>query len=115
MALCKSLLTQSWQILQPFLKLGLTLNSPELALICRHRECRYALQQAIKHVYSHLWEKHGITNDEHRGLMAYLRSLHLADPRTLSPREDGGEPHPDLARYVSLFVVHAARGGQVSS
>ena len=89
--------------LQLFSKLGLSLNSPEPALICRHRECGYALQPATKRVHSHLWEKHGITKDERRGLTAYLRSLRLTDPRTLSQREDGSEPHPDLARYIGFI------------
>ena len=86
--------------LHPFSKLGLILNSPEPALICRHHECRYVLQPAIKRVHSHLWEKHGITKDERRGLTACLRSLQLADPRQLLPRKDGSELHPDLARHV---------------
>ena len=84
--------------LHPFSKLGLVLNSPEPALICRHQECRYVLQPAIKRMHSHLWEKHGITKDERRGLTACLRSLQLADLRQLPPRKDGSEIHTDLTR-----------------
>ena len=87
--------------LHPFSKLSLVLNSPKPALICRHQECRYVLQPAIKRVHSHLWEKHGIPKDERRGLTACLRSLQLADPRQLSQRKDESELHPNLARHLS--------------
>ena len=81
-------------------KLGLVLDTLELTLVCAHPECRYALQPTAKRVHSHLWEKHGISQNDRQGLTAYLRSIALIDPRRLPPRKDGSEAHPYLSRHV---------------
>jgi hypothetical protein len=75
-------------------ELGLYLNEPEPAVICRH--CRYALQPAVRAVSSHLQEKHGIPAKARRALPAILRAISLPDPNSLPCRPDWSAPHPFL-------------------
>lgn len=59
--------------------LGLHLNTPERAIICR--SYRYALQPSG--VTQHLADKHTISKLDRSGLRAQIRSLHLGDPNNL--------------------------------
>jgi hypothetical protein len=76
-------------------ELGLFLNEPEPAIICR--DCRYALKPNAKAVSGHLHEKHGISAQARRALPAILRTMRLPDPNTLPCRPDLSPPHPFLA------------------
>ena len=75
--------------------LGLYINTPERAVICR--KCQYALQPAGDAVTRHLGEKHKLPARERRGVTAYIHSLELPDPNKLPVRFNGSEPHPHLA------------------
>lgn len=75
-------------------RLGLILNQPEPALICR--QCKYALQPSGLRVSKHLAEKHAIPASERKELVSYIDSLHLPNPNLLSGRRNGSEPHPHL-------------------
>lgn len=74
--------------------LGLHLNEPEAVIICT--VCKYAIQTGADRVSRHLSEKHEVDQAARRGLGAFLRSLRLADPDKLKPRQDGSPPHPHL-------------------
>lgn len=74
--------------------LGLYLNSPEPAIICRL--CRFALKPFGDRVTRHLGEKHDVPKAARRGLTAFIRSLDLPDPNKLPLRPDGSPRHPHL-------------------
>jgi hypothetical protein len=75
-------------------KLGLILNRPEPALICRH--CKYALQPSATRVSKRLAEKHAIPASERKQLLSYIGSLHLPNSNLHSGRWNGSEPHQHL-------------------
>jgi hypothetical protein len=75
-------------------KLGLIVNRPEPALICR--ECRYALQPSGIRVSKHLAENHAVPASNRKELVSYVYSLDLPNPNLLSGRRNGSEPHPHL-------------------
>jgi hypothetical protein len=75
-------------------KLGLVLNRPEPALICRR--CKYALQPSGVRVSRHLAEKHNVPASDRTELATYIDSLCLPNPNLLNGRSNGGEPHPHL-------------------
>jgi hypothetical protein len=81
-------------------KLGLILNRPEPALICR--QCKYALQPSGTRVSKHLAEKHAIPASERKELASYIDSLRLPNPNLLSGRRNGSEPHQRVSLYVSM-------------
>lgn len=64
--------------------LGLYINTPERAVICRR--CQYALQPSGEAVTRHLGEKHNLPAKERRGLTAYIQSLKLPNPNNLPMR-----------------------------
>jgi hypothetical protein len=75
-------------------KLGLILNRPEPALICR--QCKYALQPSGTRISKQLAEKHAISASERKELVRYIDSLHLPNPNSLGGRRNGSEPHQHL-------------------
>jgi hypothetical protein len=75
-------------------KLGLILNRPEPALICR--QCKYALQPSGIRVSKHLAEKHTVPASYRKELVSYVDSLDLPNPNLLGGRRNGSEPHPHL-------------------
>ncbi|KAK1950832.1 hypothetical protein LY78DRAFT_708415 [Colletotrichum sublineola] len=83
--------------------LGLSLNAPEPALICR--PCGYALKPFGERVSRHLAEKHNVPQSERRGLNGLIKSIGLPDPNEIPLRPDGLPPHPDL----TIVIGHACR------
>lgn len=88
-----SLMNES-DLTQKLCRLGLVLNRPEPALICR--QCKYALQPSGIRVSKHLAEKHSISASERKELVSYVDSLHLPNPNLLDGRRNGSKPHPHL-------------------
>lgn len=74
--------------------LGLLLNSPEPAIICR--SCRFALAPSEHRISRHLAEKHNVPKLARHGLSDCIRALNLPDPGKLCLRPDGSPPHPHL-------------------
>jgi hypothetical protein len=75
-------------------KLGLILNRPEPALICR--QCKYALQPSGARVSKHLAENQAIPAFERKELASYIDSLRLPNPNLLNGRRNGSEPNQHL-------------------
>lgn len=90
--------------LQRLEALGLHLNRPEPAILCR--TCGFALTPGGDRVSRHLGEKHGIAKSDRRGLNALIRSLNLPDPRTLPVRPNSSGPHPHLERQRGSACRH---------
>jgi len=80
--------------------LGLCLNNPEPAVICR--SCKYALQPSADGVARHLAEKHHISKTERLDSTSLVESLRLSNPNQLPVRRDGSEAHPDLALQAGV-------------
>ncbi|KAH7208485.1 uncharacterized protein BKA55DRAFT_529764 [Fusarium redolens] len=74
--------------------IGLLLNSPEPAIICK--QCGYAITADKDRVSRHLGEIHKVDKATRRGLNKLIRSLNLPDPKSLRLRPDGSAPHPHL-------------------
>ncbi|KAK4119434.1 hypothetical protein N657DRAFT_626687, partial [Parathielavia appendiculata] len=85
---------------------GLVVNTPERALICR--PCGYALQPNGDCVTRHLADKHAIPKHLRDGLFFFIRSLSLPDPNTLPLRPDWSPAHPDLASCTGVACRHCA-------
>jgi hypothetical protein len=90
---------RGWKSLEELNKqlepLGLYLNSPEPAILCR--TCKYALKPDGKSntITRHL-SKHSISLLQHKRLADFIRALRLPDPKTLPLRRDHSSPHPFL-------------------
>ncbi|KAK2005545.1 hypothetical protein LZ32DRAFT_597022, partial [Colletotrichum eremochloae] len=78
--------------------LGLCLNTPELALICR--PCGYALKPFGERVSRHLAEKHDVPKSERRGLSGLVKSIRLPDLNDIPLRLDGLPPHLALTTII---------------
>jgi len=74
--------------------LGLILNSPEPAIICR--SCRFTLVPSGDSVSRHLAEKHNVSKAARRGLSHCINALNLPHPEKLPLRQNGSPPHPHL-------------------
>jgi hypothetical protein len=85
--------------------LGLYLNSPELAILCR--TCKYALKPSEKSntVTRHL-SKHNISLLQHKQLANFIRTLHLPDPKNLPLRQDDSPRHLFLATREGVTCTH---------
>jgi hypothetical protein len=74
--------------------IGLVVCKSEEVLICTR--CKYALQPSGQTVSKHLWEKHCIPAKERAGLYAFVQSLDLPDPNSVTKHSDGDPAHPHL-------------------
>ncbi|SCV61253.1 uncharacterized protein FFFS_15822 [Fusarium fujikuroi] len=79
-------------------RLGLHLNSPEPAIICK--QCAYAITADRDRVSRHLGEIHNVNKAARRGLNKLIRSLNLPDPKSLRLRPDGSAPHTYLKKLT---------------
>ncbi|KAK6221466.1 hypothetical protein QIS74_04759 [Colletotrichum tabaci] len=84
--------------------LGLCLNTPEPALICRL--CGYALKPFGERASRHLAEKHDVPKSERRGLSGLVKSIGLPDPNDIPLRSDGLPPHPALTTVIGYACRH---------
>ncbi|EAQ90199.1 hypothetical protein CHGG_06818 [Chaetomium globosum CBS 148.51] len=84
--------------------IGLVLNVPEPALLCR--PCGYALQPNGNCVTRHLADKHAIPKRSRDGLHPLVRALCLPDPNTLPLRPDWSPAHPQLATRTGVACRH---------
>jgi hypothetical protein len=75
-------------------QLGLVLCENDRIVICKH--CKYALQPSGQTVSKHLWEKHSVPAKDRAGLNAFVGSLKLQDPNSVSSCPDGSPAHPHL-------------------
>ncbi|KAK3898244.1 hypothetical protein C8A05DRAFT_47376 [Staphylotrichum tortipilum] len=87
-------------------ELGLVINVPEPAVICR--PCGYALQPTGACVTRHLAEKHAVPKRLRAGLSPFVDSLRLPDPNTLSLRSDWSQGHPHLASHIGVACRHCS-------
>jgi hypothetical protein len=82
------------QMHQRLSQLGLILCENDKIVICKH--CKYALQPSGQTVSKHLWEKHSVPAKDRAGLNAFVGSLKLQDPNSVSSCPDGSPTHPHL-------------------
>lgn len=79
--------------IQKLESVGLFLNRPEPAIICK--QCGFAIHP--NRVLRHPGDTHDVSKPARRGLKAVLSLWSLPDPGSLPLRPDGSRPHPHLA------------------
>jgi hypothetical protein len=75
-------------------ELGLMVNRPEPALICR--QCKYALQPSGIRVSKHLAEKHAVPASYRKELVSSVDSLDFPNPNLLSRQRNSSKRYPHL-------------------
>jgi len=95
--------------IQHFDTLGLHINEPEPALICRNPSCKFVLRPSIHSIVGHLTKKHNVKKSNIGQLAALLHPLGLLGPSELALRPDGSPPHPHLAVRRGAECKHCGR------